>query len=594
MPIKIEGKDRLVTVIVEPIAEGGTEAGLLVVAFRDSGAVANSKQAKGPTDTNVEVEALNHELLTTRSQLQATINELETTKEEMNSAAEEYQSVNEELQSSNEELETAKEEMQSINEELQTINVEMISKNELLTRLNSDLKNLLDSTEIATIFLDNDLCVKSFTPRMTDIFPLRSGDQGRPITEIFTHLSYPSPQSSDLRNDVETVLRKLSVVEREVQLADKGMTFIMRIRPYQTIDNVIDGVVITYVDISERKKAEAAILSSEQRYAAIVKQATVGVAELDLGARFILANDTYCKLVGRSAAELQTLRIQDITHPEDWAANADRVNRLLAAGEAFDIEKRYIRPDGTAIWVQCSVSALKDEQGRPRSLLSINSDIDARKDAERAATLLLAELDHRVKNILAIVTAVVGQTLKTGAAPAEFATAIEGRIAAIARAHSLVIEKDGHAHASLRDIIMTELAPYDSRGHKLAIDGDDVELTPKAGFALAMAIHELVSNAAKYGSLSTPDGRLTVAWKSIGGAANRKLKLTWTEAGGPLVNPPSRRGFGSKLIERSLVHEFDGAVNSEFNETGLRCSIEVPLTAEFAKMRVPYREGEAL
>jgi two-component system, chemotaxis family, CheB/CheR fusion protein len=155
VPIKIEGKDRLVTMIVEPIAEGSTEAGLLVVAFRDSGAVANGKQAKGRTNTsNIEVEALKHELLTTKSQLQATINEWETANEEMKSAAEEYQSVNEELQSSNEELETAKEEMQSINEELQTINVEMTTKNELLTRLNSDLKNLLDSTEIATIFLD--------------------------------------------------------------------------------------------------------------------------------------------------------------------------------------------------------------------------------------------------------------------------------------------------------------------------------------------------------------------------------------------------------------------------------------------------------
>jgi two-component system, chemotaxis family, CheB/CheR fusion protein len=267
---------------------------------------------------------------------------------------------------------------------------------------------------------------------------------------------------------------------------------------------------------------------------------------------------------------------------------------LLAAGEAFDTEKRYIRPDGTAIWVQCNVSALKDKQGRPRSLLSINLDIDARKKAEAAATLLLAELDHRVKNILAIVTAVVRQTLKTSAEPSEFAAAIEGRVAAIARAHSLVIEKNGHAYASLRDIIMTELAPYESQGHSLAIDGDGVELTPKAGFALAMAIHELVSNAAKYGSLSVPDGRLAVAWRSIGGAANRKLKLIWTEAGGPLVKPFSRKGFGSKLLERSLVHDFDGTVNLEFNETGLRYSIEVPLTAEFAKMRFPYQEGKAL
>jgi two-component system, chemotaxis family, CheB/CheR fusion protein len=602
VPVKIDGKNRLVTVIIETIAEGGAEAGLFVVAFRDSGGAANGGHATGLADvSNAEVKALKHELLRTKAQLQITINELETTNEEMKSAAEEYQSVNEELQSSNEELETAKEEMQSINEELQTINAEVTSKNQLLTRLNSDIKNLLDSTAIATIFLDNDLCVKSYTPAIADIFPLREADRGRPIFDIVTQLTYSDPQDSDLRNDVEIVLRELSVVEREVEIAEKRMTFIMRVRPYRTIDNVNDGVVITFMDISERKKADAserkkadaAIQASKQLYSVIVRQATVGVAETDLNMRFILVNDAYCELVGRSARELQTLRIQDTTHPEDWSASADRYNRLLAGGEAFEYERRFVHPDGNTIWVQTSASAIKDEQGRPRSLLSINVDISARKRAEGAAALLLAELDHRVKNILAIVTALVGQTLKATPAPGEFAAAIQGRIAAIARAHSLAVEKDGRVQASLREIIAAEFAPYDSRGHKLAIDGDDVALTPNAGLALALVMHELVSNAAKYGSLSTPAGRLAVAWENIGGAPNRKLKLTWTETGGPRVKRPSRKGFGTKLLERSLVHQFDATVTTEFKETGLRCIIEIPLTAEFGKMRISNEEGKA-
>ncbi|MGB8632666.1 MAG: HWE histidine kinase domain-containing protein, partial [Xanthobacteraceae bacterium] len=162
---------------------------------------------------------------------------------------EEYQSVNEELQSSNEELETAKEEMQSINEELQTVNAELAHKNEAMTRTNSDLKNLLDSTEIATIFLDNDLRIKSFTPGMSDIFQLRDADRGRSVANFATALDYP-----DLVDDARTVLRKLSVVEKEVRLKDKRMAFLMRIRPYRTVDNVIDGVVVTFVDISERER----------------------------------------------------------------------------------------------------------------------------------------------------------------------------------------------------------------------------------------------------------------------------------------------------------------------------------------------------
>jgi two-component system CheB/CheR fusion protein len=249
--IRIDGKNRIVTAIVEPIADD-TEQGLCVVAFQDTENNSRGMNADERKDTNnADVLAIEHELRTVKTQLQSTIDDLETANEEMKSAAEEYQSVNEELQSSNEELETSKEEMQSINEELQTVNSEMSAKNDLLVRLNSDLKNLLDSTNMAVLFLDNELRIKTFTPPMTDIFHLRDADRGRPITEIVSMLDY-----SDLTHDAREVLRKLSVLEREVRLADKAMTFILRIRPYRSLDNVIDGVVMTFMDISERKVSE--------------------------------------------------------------------------------------------------------------------------------------------------------------------------------------------------------------------------------------------------------------------------------------------------------------------------------------------------
>jgi two-component system, chemotaxis family, CheB/CheR fusion protein len=175
-------------------------------------------------------------LLVTKAQLQASVEDLETANEEMRSIAEEYQSVNEELQSTNEELETSKEEMQSINEELQTINAEMFGKNEALTVLNSDFKNLLDSTQIATIFLDDDFCIKSFTPGMTEIFRVRESDRGRPISDIVTLINYP-----ELQRDFTKVQRELLTVEREIQLKESDATFIMRIRPYRTLENVING-----------------------------------------------------------------------------------------------------------------------------------------------------------------------------------------------------------------------------------------------------------------------------------------------------------------------------------------------------------------
>jgi two-component system, chemotaxis family, CheB/CheR fusion protein len=327
VPIQSDGRSRLVKVIVEPIPEGGADAALCVVAFQDTGNATAMNKENGATE-NATAEALQHELRTTKAQLQSTIDELETAYEEMKSAAEEFQSVNEELQSSNEELETSKEEMQSVNEELQTINAEMVSKNELLTRVNSDFKNLLDSTKIATIFLDNAMRIKSFTAGMTDIFHLREADRDRPVTDITTLLSYP-----DLEKDAKKVLRTLSVFDKEVSLADEGMTFLMRIRPYRTVGNVIDGVVITFVDITEREQAAKALRASERRFAAIVDQATVGVAETDLSGRFVLVNSRYCEMVGRSAEELASLRMQDITYPEDLRGNLEPFSHLTSEGK---------------------------------------------------------------------------------------------------------------------------------------------------------------------------------------------------------------------------------------------------------------------
>ena len=574
--ITVDGKERPLTVIVEPISERGVGGVMFLVAFVEGRApLADNKNQAAGTSTREEgaTKALNRELLTTKAQLQATVEDLETANEEMRSISEEYQSVNEELQSTNEELETSKEEMQSINEELQTVNAEMFAKNEALTVLNSDFKNLLDSTQIATIFLDDDLCIKSFTPGMMDIFRLREADRGRPIGDIVPLVDY-----SELQRDFLKVLRELTTIERELQLRESAQTFIMRIRPYRTVENKINGVVITFVDISARKRADLALQTSEQRYSAIVRQAPVGVAETDLDGRILHANTRFSQVLGRSEDALQTLRLDDVIYREDLRSNRALFNRLLTEGTAFQTETRFIRPDGTLVWVHNNVAPLVDPDGRPHRVLTVTLEIGERKRAEEHASLLLGELDHRVKNILSIISSVITQTLKTSTTPSDFAAAMEGRIAAIARAHSLLTD-GGRGAASLRDLVLTELAPYDRTTKNISIAGPPVALTPRAGLAFAMAIHELAGNAAKYGGLSTTGGSLAVIW--VLDDKEGMLRFSWTEADGPpIAKPPSRRGFGTTLIERSLSHEFDAIVKREFLLTGLRCSIDIPLSPE--------------
>jgi two-component system, chemotaxis family, CheB/CheR fusion protein len=571
---RADGKTQAVTIVIERLAEGGLERPLFMVAFVERRTKAGGTDQKPDTAEQRNAGATTQELLALKAQLQATVEDLEMANEEMRSVSEEYQSVNEELQSTNEELETSKEEMQSINEELQTINAEMFAKNEALTVLNSDFKNLLDSTRIATIFLDNDFCIKSFTPGMTEIFRLRESDRGRPISDIVRLVDYP-----DLHGDFAKVLRDLSTIEREVQLFDSDAAFIMRIRPYRTIDNVINGVVITFVDVTARKQVDVALRASEERFSAIVEQATVGVAETDLEGRFVLTNARYRQIVQRSEDQLKTLHQRDLIHPEDREREELSFQRLIEDGTPFQAEMRHLHADGTFIWVHNSVSLLVHQGGTPPRVLTVTQEIGERKRAEERTSLLLGELDHRVKNILAVISSMIAQTLKTSATPATFAADINGRISAIARAHGRLTDK-GHGAASLHELVSMELAPYDRAITNITIEGPPVALTPKAGLALAMAIHELASNAAKYGALSKPTGVLSVTWIIENKGASR-LVFSWIETGGPPISgPPSRRGFGTTLIERTLSHEFDAVVRREFLSSGLKCSIAIPLTPD--------------
>jgi two-component system, chemotaxis family, CheB/CheR fusion protein len=186
-----------------------------------------------------------------REELQSMREEMQTSQKELKSSNEELQSTNEELQSTNEELTTSKEEMQSLNEELHTVNAELQAKVADLTRVNDDMKNLLDSMEIATVFLDNSLNIRRFTIHATQLFKLITGDVRRPLSDIVTNLDYPQFQE-----DVQEVLRTLVFMEKQIKTHDKGW-FKIRIMPYRTQNNVIDGVVITFIDITETKKLEA-------------------------------------------------------------------------------------------------------------------------------------------------------------------------------------------------------------------------------------------------------------------------------------------------------------------------------------------------
>jgi two-component system CheB/CheR fusion protein len=567
--LDIAGRPEAVTLAVEPLEgrKGSAAEGLIVVAFQDLGPVQVVERG-GSSDGDNQPSA--EELAGVRERLQTLTEELETSNEELQSSNEEYQSVNEELQSTNEELETSKEELQSINEELATLNAELNARNENLVDLNSDLSNLIDSTSIATLFLDQDLRIRRFTPAVLDIFSVREGDQGRPISDIVSRLD-----EDGLNRDAAQVLRTLIPVHRAVGLATGNRTFQMEIRPYRGQNNTISGVVITFVDITDRERAE----KSRASLAAIIDSSEDAIIGHDLDGSITSWNASAEKLFGYVEQEAIGQPISFIVplgRPEDEPELMERVRR----GERIEhYETLRLRKNASLVEVSQSLSPVRNSSGTIIGAARIIRDITTRRQGDRERSLLLGELDHRVKNILATVSSIVTQTLKADDTPANFATSLQGRIKALTRAHNL-LTRGGDIGGALEIILQTELAPYIDTADRVTIEGPRVTLTPKAGLSLAMAVHELATNAAKYGALSVPEGRLSISWQSVTDTERQSLRIVWQEKGGPRVSPPSKRGFGTTLIERALAYEFEAKVDRTFALGGLTCVFQLPLTRE--------------
>ena len=248
-----DGRVQLVTLTVDPVADGLDEP-LYLVLFSDEGGMLSREEAASRSVTMRDGASfqIEQELRDTRERLQSLVEEYETALEELKSSNEELQSVNEEFQSTNEELEASKEELQSVNEELHTVNAELTGKVDALDRTNNDLQNLFDSTNIATIFLDRALVIQNFTPAMSQVFNILPGDRGRPLTDLSSRMQLP-----DLRDDVAAILAGSDLIERRINPEDGSAHYLMRVTPYRGEDHATAGVVVTFVDVTGLTRAEA-------------------------------------------------------------------------------------------------------------------------------------------------------------------------------------------------------------------------------------------------------------------------------------------------------------------------------------------------
>ena len=325
-------------------------------------------------------------------------------------------------------------------------------------------------------------------------------------------------------------------------------------------------------DISERKVAEASLRESEARLAATYNHALVGIAEIDRTGRVLRANDQYLTMTGYSLDELQGKTVFEISHEAD----RDQDQRLFQeqwSGErdGYTLEKRYIRKDGKIIWVELAASIVRGEGTSDPYGVRILRDISDKRRAEEQQRLLLHELNHRVKNTLTVVQGLAHQTFKSSTVPTELRQSFEGRLAALASAHNLLMHHTWES-TPFEQAAEAALKPFQTIDHRISLEGPAILLPPSATVSLTLVLHELATNAAKYGALSSDHGAVELSWSAVPAT----LTIVWQERGGPAVTKPQKTGFGTKLLERVISREFGGHISVAFEASGLVATITIP------------------
>jgi two-component system CheB/CheR fusion protein len=375
--VKTNGDYQAINLTVRP-AEGPPEFGeLIMVVFEEvASSPVSEKATKAPGEksenargaSNRRVIQLEKELKEKDEYLHTIIDELEDTNQDLKSTNEELQSINEEMQSTNEELETSKEELQSINEELSTINAELQNKNEELSEVNNDIYNLLSSIDIGTIFLDLDLHIRRFTPTVTRIYNFLPTDVGRPIGHFVSSLDY-----DHLVNDIRQVLHNLVPKAIEVQAKD-GTWYLINIKPYRTLENVIDGAVITFVEISEQKQGDVL-----RRLGTVLRDSNDAVTVQDFNGKILAWNRGASQLYGWKEAEALTMNgLQMI--PENTRAEVADLYQRLSKGESIrSFETPRLTRDGRTLDIWMTLTALTDDAKQPVAVATTERDISDRK-----------------------------------------------------------------------------------------------------------------------------------------------------------------------------------------------------------------------
>ena len=316
-----------------------------------------------------------------------------------------------------------------------------------------------------------------------------------------------------------------------------------------------------------------AIEAAERRFKATFQNAGVGISIVGGDGVLFRVNDRLARMLGYNVNDMEGHPLDQFTHPDDLALGAAAWDRLMTgAADEYELERRYLRKDGASVWGHTTVSCVRHPDGRIAYLIKIIQDITARRRSDEARQMLAREVNHRSKNLLTIVQAIARQT--AARSPQDFVRTFGERLRALAANQDLLVKSEWQ-RLDLADLIRSQLEYFGAIGSRIMLSGPPVTVPPSAAQALGMALHELATNAAKYGSLSNDSGKVKITWAVEGDA----FCMSWRETGGPKVTTPGATGFGTTVLEKMTASQMSGDVSIDYSPEGVVWQLRCPLSA---------------
>ncbi len=495
--------------------------------------------------------------------------ELQGTRLLLKSKVEEIETANEELKSSNEEMMSMNEELQSANEELTTANEELKNKIDELTLANADLDNFLNSSDFSMIVLDRGLRIRHVTDAARRVVPIQQSDTGRALQEF--NIDLPG---IELVKEIHNVMAARQVFTASTTPAETGNCYFVRISPYFFPDNRVDGVSISLVDISNEARLRKELLEESKRLKTAMQAARMGLAELDVETGEVTIDDVLAKqflLDGAGNVSLEQFFANFVE------SDRDLMNEVLSAaieqGEEYEIDFRILNPDDRedVKWIRTRGQPYIASDGR-KKVVGPTLDITDENAIERRE-MLIREMSHRVKNLFGVIASIVLIGKKSHPGSGDFADELLRKISALGRTYDLARKSPDLDGVRLHELVHSICKPHVTT-QSFAMDGPETPVDRSCLNTIALVLHELATNAVKYGALRYPNGELKISWREVEGGVTF---IDWHENVPDIELSSHKEGFGTSLLKASMK-QLKGSFEREFSKNGIHVTLGVSLS----------------